>query len=217
VKAVNDSGNSAVAVGDEIFYVDADTPKLSKKSSGYKFGIALEAVTSGETATINVLHIPGPGQPVSAGSIGNTQLAETHIQYATVAVTNGQIKALRASPKTLVAAPASGYILKLLGGMIALNAGSNVLTESADNLAVKYTDGSGVAVSETIETTGFIDQAADTYTSIVPVKDAIVAETGAAAQALVLHNTGDGEIAGNAAADATLAVHIWYAVIPAIA
>src|SRR5262245_18011157 len=35
VKGVNDAGNGAVAVGDAIFYVDADTPKLSRKSSGY--------------------------------------------------------------------------------------------------------------------------------------------------------------------------------------
>lgn len=54
VKAVNDDGNSAVAIGDRIYYVAADTPKLSKKKSGSFFGIALEVVTTGETATINV-------------------------------------------------------------------------------------------------------------------------------------------------------------------
>jgi len=56
VKGVDDSGNSAVAVGDAIFYVDADTPKLSKKASGYFFGFAEAAVTSGATATIEVTH-----------------------------------------------------------------------------------------------------------------------------------------------------------------
>jgi hypothetical protein len=55
VKGVNDAGNSAVAVGDKLFYVSADTPKISKKVSGTFFGYALEAVTSGATATINVL------------------------------------------------------------------------------------------------------------------------------------------------------------------
>lgn len=59
VKGVNDGGNSAVAVGDTIYYVDADTPKLSKKQTNQAvFGIALGAITSGSTATINVLHVP---------------------------------------------------------------------------------------------------------------------------------------------------------------
>jgi len=54
VKGVDGSGNSAVAVGDKIYYVDADTPVLSKKSSGTFFGYALGAVSSGGTAAINV-------------------------------------------------------------------------------------------------------------------------------------------------------------------
>jgi hypothetical protein len=55
VAAVNGGGNSAVAVGDPIYYVDADTPKLSKKTAGVLFGFALETIGSGSTATINVL------------------------------------------------------------------------------------------------------------------------------------------------------------------
>ncbi len=55
VKGVDGSGNSAVAPGDRIYYVDADTPKLSKKATGRLYGKALGAVTSGATATIPVL------------------------------------------------------------------------------------------------------------------------------------------------------------------
>lgn len=54
VKGVDGSGNSAVAAGDIIYYVAADTPKLSKKATGVRFGYALEAVSSGATATIRV-------------------------------------------------------------------------------------------------------------------------------------------------------------------
>jgi predicted RecA/RadA family phage recombinase len=55
VKAVDSSGNSAVAAGDIIYYQTGDTPKLSKKAtSGVRFGYALEAVTSAATATIQV-------------------------------------------------------------------------------------------------------------------------------------------------------------------
>jgi len=55
VKGVNDSGNVAVSIGDAIYFTRTDTPKLSKKSTGTFFGIALEAIDSGSTDTINVL------------------------------------------------------------------------------------------------------------------------------------------------------------------
>ena len=54
VKGIDGGGNSAVAVGDILYYVAADTPKISKKATGVRFGYALEAVTSGATATIRV-------------------------------------------------------------------------------------------------------------------------------------------------------------------
>ncbi len=88
VKAVNDSGNSAIAVGDLIYYVDADTPKLSKKNSGYFFGYAQEAVISGATATINVHHVESPGSgTLTAGGIGTTQLADGGVTAAKLSAT----------------------------------------------------------------------------------------------------------------------------------
>ena len=54
VKGVNGSGNSAVAVGDILYYVANDTPPLSKKNSGVEYGHALAAVNAGATATISV-------------------------------------------------------------------------------------------------------------------------------------------------------------------
>lgn len=134
------------------------------------------------------------------------------LHYQEVTITNAQIKALRATPKTLVPAPGANRYLEFVSAIIELDAGTNVLTETVDNMAVKYTDGSGVAVSEAIECTGFIDQAADTVTRAIPVKDAIVAATGCVNKPLVLHNTGDGEFAGNAALDAILRVKTTYRV-----
>ena len=54
VKGVDGVGNSAVAAGDILYYVAADTPKLSKKATGVRYGYALQAITSGATATIRV-------------------------------------------------------------------------------------------------------------------------------------------------------------------
>lgn len=80
VKGVDDSGNSAVAVGDQIYYVDADTPKLSKKSTGYLFGTALETVGSGSTATINVKKSKSPG----SGALGTGTVSATNLASASV-------------------------------------------------------------------------------------------------------------------------------------
>jgi hypothetical protein len=136
-----------------------------------------------------------------------------HIGTDKISCTNAQLKALRAAPKQLAAAPGAGKIVQFLGALLKLNAGANVLSETADNLGVKYENGSGVQVSEDIECTGFIDQAASTWTSAVPKKNAIVADSACVNKALVLHNIGDGEFADNAANDATLDIYVSYAIV----
>jgi predicted RecA/RadA family phage recombinase len=54
VKGIDGSGNSAVAVGDILYLVSADTPKVSKKATGVRFGYAVATITSGSTASIVV-------------------------------------------------------------------------------------------------------------------------------------------------------------------
>lgn len=108
VKGVNDSGNSAVAAGDELFYVDADindgTGFLSKKASGYFFGYAGAAVTSGATATIEVHHMPSPGAgTLGTGTVGTTQLQDLGV--ATGDIANNAITAAK-----LTTTLATGYI-----------------------------------------------------------------------------------------------------------
>lgn len=56
VKAENNAGNVAVAVGDILYYDAAATVKINKdNTNGVRFGYALEAITSGSTDTIRVL------------------------------------------------------------------------------------------------------------------------------------------------------------------
>lgn len=130
-----------------------------------------------------------------------------------VSLTNAEIIGMRGAAKTLVAAPGAGKVLEFVSAILKMNyGGSNVFTESSDNMAIKYTDGSGAAVSDTIEATNFIDAAATTTTNAIVKKDNIVAYANAANKALVLHNTGDGEYAGNAAADNTMDVIVTYRV-----
>lgn len=130
-----------------------------------------------------------------------------------VSLTNAEIKALRATAKELVPAPGPNKLLQFIGAILILNAGTEVLTESADNFAIKYDGSTAAAVSGVIETTGFIDQAADTVTNAIPVIDAVDASADIVNKNLALRNTGGDEIAGNVTADATMDVFISYRII----
>lgn len=104
VKGIDDDGNSAVAVGDAIFYVDADTPKLSKKQSGYFFGFAMETVNSAATSTIRVLRVPTAG----SGAIASSGVTTTKILDD--AVTTAKIADANVTAALLTATLAKGFI-----------------------------------------------------------------------------------------------------------
>jgi predicted RecA/RadA family phage recombinase len=55
VKGIDGTGDSAVAIGDKLYYSSGDTPKINKKNATIFFGYALEAIASGATDTIMVL------------------------------------------------------------------------------------------------------------------------------------------------------------------
>ena len=124
-----------------------------------------------------------------------------------IVLTAAEIIALRATGKILVKAPGAGKFLEFVSAKLALEYGSEVLSESADNLSIVLDDAGGTAVSETIETTGFIDQAADTVLPVGPLASAAAALSTYLNKALVLDNTGSAEIGGNASLDSKL--HIW--------
>jgi predicted RecA/RadA family phage recombinase len=89
VAAVDDNGNSAVAVGDTIYFVDGDSPHLSKKAAGYAFGHALEAITSGSTDTIKVRHCPPPGvgtTPADA-SVSTAKIIDSNVTAGKLSAT----------------------------------------------------------------------------------------------------------------------------------
>lgn len=127
-----------------------------------------------------------------------------------VILTSAQVKALRATPVEIVRG-VDGMVPQLISATLKLDyGGTNGFTETADNLAIRLTNGSGAIVSQAIEATGFIDQTADTVTNALPKIDAIATAAAATGASLVLHNTGDGEIAGNAANNNTLTVVVSY-------
>lgn len=123
---------------------------------------------------------------------------------ADVLVTTGQVLALNATPKTLVAAPGAGYYLEFVRAYIFLdfNATAYGGIAAGEDLSIKYTDGSGAKASADIEATGFLDATADALVMAHPA-DAPVCVANAA---LVLHLL-TGEVATG---DSPLKVRVLY-------
>ncbi len=193
---------SALAIGaGDVLYWDDSAKELNKTSTGVPVAVAVVAADN-PSATVHCRLSSGYNAPLDG----------TILRYAVVEISNAQIKALRAAPVTLVAAPGATKVIEFVSAVLALDYGANVLTESADNMAIRYTDGSGVIVSQAIEATGFIDATADTITNALPKIDVIAANSASVNKPLVLHNTGDGEYGGNAGADTVMSVKIAYRV-----
>jgi len=122
-------------------------------------------------------------------------------------ITNAQALAFRATPISLVPAPGAGLInvFEFLDLSFDRTA---AYVESAANIVVRYTNGSGVIVSEVGEATGFADAAADAYLAIGKGISPLLTANAA----LVLHNNGAGEWTGGNAAN-TLPYIVYYRVI----
>ena len=125
-------------------------------------------------------------------------------------LTNTQLKAVRATPITLVPAPGANKAIIVEEVYMVCSAAAGAYTETADNLVVEYADGTDIVE---VETTGFIDAAA-----VSPrwTKPAIALTTPVANSAIQIKNNGDGEIGGGNAANA-FSVEVTYRVVSTIA
>lgn len=115
---------------------------------------------------------------VSPGVVGN----DTGIVTADVVIATAELLALNATPKQLVAAPGVGKALILVDAQLMLDYNSAAYDGIAagEDLEIRYTDGAGQLVA-TIESTGFLDAAADAYRHIYPASAAAIAPVANAA------------------------------------
>lgn len=133
-----------------------------------------------------------PGYDRLVNSLVSDDLHPNTIQMAEVAVTAAEMLALRATPKSLVAAPGAGYVLEFISALFIYDY-TAAFTETTDNLNIRFTDGVGVVASLTLETTGLLDATSDQIRTISPLATDI---TPVANSPLVLHNDGNGEFGG---------------------
>lgn len=142
------------------------------------------------------------------------------MQPATVRVTltNAQIKAIRATPITAVAAQGAGTIILPISAYVGLvYGGTNAFTAAAnDNLSLKLKDGSGsILLSGAVQ--AFVQATNSAISQMVPGSavgaTVNVSKANGDNQPLVIHNQTAAEIAGNAAADNTMVVTITYVVL----
>jgi len=129
---------------------------------------------------------------------------------AQVIVTSAQILALRATPITVIAAPGAGKIIDFISANLQLDYNAAAYAESADNTVFRYTGAAGVIVSQAIESTGFLDQTADTRNSAIAKIDQIAANSACENQSLVWHNTGDGEFTDG---NSTIVIDVAYRIV----
>lgn len=137
--------------------------------------------------------------------------ALSKLMCTTVQLSAAEVNDLVGTPKQLVAAPGADYLVWPIEAILILDAGSEVLVESADNLVIGWNN-AAVAAGETIETTGFIDQATDTITNWHMAKDEINAAAGIVNKNLAIKND-SGDFTGNTSRDAAMTITIFYRIV----
>jgi hypothetical protein len=137
------------------------------------------------------------------------------LAHVDVTLTAAQVKALNASPITLVAAPGAGFANVFEGAIVAFTYGTVAYggIAAGEDLAIRYTDGSG-AQAGAVETTGFLDQTSSQMRYVRPFANAaaaLVSDVTPVANAPLVAHMLTGEITTG---DSPVKVRVFYRVVP---
>ena len=117
----NDGSPSKVNVGDILYWDDKDSPLSKVATSNKIFGIALEEVTAGDTATIKVLLNP---QVATPGTIDTAQIEDSAViasKIASAAVTLAKLhvnEVARYIPREITAPSDAGTLTATTSGFV---------------------------------------------------------------------------------------------------
>lgn len=139
--------------------------------------------------------------------------------FVEVALTNAQIKALRATPVAVIPAQGAGKVIVVTSCTVFLKyGGTNAFTaqNSDNNLVLRRKDTSGCVLFQGL-TQAFMQATASGVAQLQTITGGSPAtvfdsKTQSDNQAIVAHNGSAGEISGNAAGDNTLLLKIGYRV-----
>ncbi len=199
------TGQHAAAIGGTLLYMEDDA---AAPAAGTSYAMLIDA-TNIEAIHVDTGKVLVDETVTATGGLSSGTAADSFIFTDTVELSNDDIKNLRASPKQLVAAPGANKFIEFISAVLILDYGSEVLTEADDDLVIQYNT-SGVDASATIQTTGFIDQAANQMAFIPAATIATVPAANVVNKALELFNSGGDEYAGNASNDTTMTVKVSY-------
>ena len=148
-------------------------------------------------------------------TIVSADMSSSVLKVETVTVTGPNILTLYSSPKQLVAAPGTHNVIEFLGAMVFYDYAGAAYGDAAQNMTVKYTNGSGTAVSGTLSGTGFLTATSDRTAKLLPVAVAATASAGVENQPLVfVMDTQDCNDGVGSAAAGILRVKIAYRILP---
>ena len=191
VSGLNTSGKT---VGDVVYLSTAGGYTYTKPSFNVQ-PVGFVTVVDAAAGVIE-FNLSDLGPATSQGGDGE-------VLYAELSLTNAQVKAARATPVVLIAAPGVGKVIEFVSGTGLFDyTAAYTQVDPTDLLQLRYKDGSGAKASEVIPFTGFLDATADTAVGVAKiVTGAPVAKSVCENQALVVHNPGANELGGGNAAN----------------
>jgi hypothetical protein len=149
---------------------------------------------------------------LAADSVTMAKLDEAVLRKASVQITTGQILALNAAPKTLVAAPGAGKAIMVRGVFCALDYNSAAYAGIAggEDWVLKYTNGSGDEITGHIETTGWLDQTSDQLRWVGPIgaSNAVADVIPVVNAAVVMHQLSGEITTGNSPVNVDVYYHV---------
>ena len=145
-------------------------------------------------------------------AIAATAVPDGQVQYADVTITHAELLALRATPKTLLAAPGAGKIHQILAIAAFFDYTAVYGVDDATAIGVYY-DGTYDNDIMGLQTDGFLNVAGDIMQETSGGGSMIV-KAACDNKAIVLKNTGVGELTGGDAAN-VVRVRIAYRVLAA--
>ena len=142
--------------------------------------------------------------------VGNRVTTALDDRVAEVTVSSAELLALRATPKTIVAAPGAGKMIVFKEALVIADNGT-AYTVSTNDMVFRMVGAAGDVVSQTIDTAGLLDSTSDIVSFCGPVAtDTKTPKAEAENVALVLPTTGAGEFTTGTG---VVRIKCWYSIV----